>query len=639
MAKKGGGGAGKDGDSTAQAVPEWTEEQRGVIAAPAGARLLVSAGPGTGKTAVACARVSGLVSVAGLDPNQVWLVSFTQTAVHELRQRIAAYAGGAGRIAGLRIATIDSHAWSIQSGFNAEAALTGSYEENIAAVIELIKAHEGVFEYLSGVRHLLVDEAQDVVGIRCLLMLELINALPEECGVTVLADDAQAIYGFAEDDVATDFEGTLPEKIREHLDFEDRQLREIHRTDDLTLLRLYRQARGIVLKGTARGRAGLDEIRRFLAESNHGKLPAYSKVVETLPADLDNAFFLFRRRGEALQASSYLALRPHRLRMSGLPRCIHPWIAMVLWDWVEPQIDRAEFAKRWKARLNHPQRLYVDGAWRILVRICGVSENRVDVRKLSARLASKSPPVDLSEPDFGFAGPVVGTIHGSKGREAGEVYLYLPPVGASIEGDEAAEEARVLFVAASRAKSKLRIGQDPIFQSRKVRSGRAFSVYPFGKHPARACVEIGRSDDIDAVGLVGRSLYHDAKIAERAQTGVARLTGRMGGAAAQLGPKSVDYRYELSLNDERLCFLQRNIGNDMFEIAKEVDGIVRKGCTNPPRELRYLRNFGTRTITVSPDDSVREALHSPWRESGFMIAPMVLGYGMVYFRWPRSYAM
>src|SRR5262249_49486696 len=67
---------------------DFDESQRDAITAPATARLLVDAGPGTGKTAVACARVSWLAKTAGVPPSQIWLISFTRTAVQEIRSRL-----------------------------------------------------------------------------------------------------------------------------------------------------------------------------------------------------------------------------------------------------------------------------------------------------------------------------------------------------------------------------------------------------------------------------------------------------------------------------------------------------------------------------------------------------------------------
>ena len=102
---------------------EWDKSQREVIHAPQEDRMLVAAGPGTGKTAVACARVSQLIDQDGLEPSRIWLISFTRTAVREIRDRIAAYLEDASAAYAVKIATLDSHAWTIHSGFDDEARI------------------------------------------------------------------------------------------------------------------------------------------------------------------------------------------------------------------------------------------------------------------------------------------------------------------------------------------------------------------------------------------------------------------------------------------------------------------------------------------------------------------------------------
>lgn len=108
--------------SESQTVPGvsvgWDDSQWDVIDSPPEDRLLVSAGPGTRKTAVACARVSHLVDQYGLEPSHIWLISFTQTAVREIRNRTATCLKDAGIAYTVKIATLDSHAWAIHSGFD-----------------------------------------------------------------------------------------------------------------------------------------------------------------------------------------------------------------------------------------------------------------------------------------------------------------------------------------------------------------------------------------------------------------------------------------------------------------------------------------------------------------------------------------
>ena len=121
------------------ALIQWDSSQRAVIGAPGEDRILVGAGPGTGKTAVACARVSQLIDRDGVEPSRIWLISFTRTAVREIRDRIAAYLEDASAAFAVKIATLDSHAWTIHSGFDDNARILGSYEENIDKVLNLVR--------------------------------------------------------------------------------------------------------------------------------------------------------------------------------------------------------------------------------------------------------------------------------------------------------------------------------------------------------------------------------------------------------------------------------------------------------------------------------------------------------------------
>ncbi len=621
-----------------QGLP-WSEEQAEVIAADPNDRILVDAGPGAGKTAVACARIAWLIDQAGLVPSDIWLVSFTRTAVHELRSRVGTYLSDPSQAAGIRIATIDSHAWSIQSGFNRDVSLTGTYDDNIRNVINLIQTNEGVFQYVGNVRHLFIDEAQDVVGPRVELLLELINALPPESGVTVFCDEAQAIYGFSEEESTGDLGGTLPEKIREFMggDFRELELTEIHRTDDETLVELFSDGRSLLKDDDLDGAEMYSQVRRLVEGTNHGDLGSHRDDLKNLPEDLDDSFLLFRKRGDALTASGYLGNRPHRIRMSGLPNTIQDWIGLMFWDWTEPVMQKAAFETRWRSRLSDRSEFSMARSWDLLVRVVGKTETRIDVHNLARRLGSGSPPIDFCRQDFGCGGPLIGTIHGAKGREADHVRLYLPPVrDDDQDSDSLAEEARVIFVGASRAREGLQVGRS----SSRVHarclegSGRAFTAYYYMRG-AVAAVEIGRNGDIGAEGLVGRALFSSPEEAQESQSRIANLEGSIHGAGGMSEHLETGWRYSIQSEcwpEETLCYLNNRVDHDLFDIARIIDGVLHRHCLRPPSKLLHLRTFGARTLVVRPDDPDRELLHSPWRDSGFMLAPLVLGYGMSYFR-------
>ena len=93
----------------------WDEDQKAVVQADYRERMIVYAGPGMGKTAVACARVSELID-QNVEPNNIWMLSFTRTAVKEIRDRISSFADHNLSSLGVIVGTIDSKAWRIRYG-------------------------------------------------------------------------------------------------------------------------------------------------------------------------------------------------------------------------------------------------------------------------------------------------------------------------------------------------------------------------------------------------------------------------------------------------------------------------------------------------------------------------------------------
>lgn len=61
-----------------QTTEIWDDNQLDVIKAGFDECILVDAGPGTGKTAVACARLAYLIEEEDLEPSNTWMISFTR---------------------------------------------------------------------------------------------------------------------------------------------------------------------------------------------------------------------------------------------------------------------------------------------------------------------------------------------------------------------------------------------------------------------------------------------------------------------------------------------------------------------------------------------------------------------------------
>lgn len=92
-------GAGGDGELLAGLDPEQAEVVRAVDGA-----VLVTAGPGSGKTRVLTHRIAHLVCHAGAPPEQCLAITFTRRAAREMRERLARLLPG--RAARITVATL-----------------------------------------------------------------------------------------------------------------------------------------------------------------------------------------------------------------------------------------------------------------------------------------------------------------------------------------------------------------------------------------------------------------------------------------------------------------------------------------------------------------------------------------------------
>ena len=618
--------------SRADIPTEWDDSQKYVIEAAPEETLLVDAGPGTGKTAVACARVARLIDHHDISPSAIWFVSFTRTAVQEIRRRLQGYLQDGQVASAVKIATLDSHAWALHSGFERGARLSGGYEENIGRVTELIRSHEGVFEHLQSVAHVVIDEAQDVVGLRAELVIALIDSLPSSCGITLFSDEAQAIYGFCdEEDESRPARQSLLQRLRESgFVCNSVSLKNVRRTDDPRLREIFTDVRRIVLDPRApEDETRLQAVRHRVVQLAHKEV---AKLHEAIPtgAGWETAFVLFRRRADALRAASFQSLKPHWLRMSGLPAVVEPWIGVIFADFTAKRMPRSEFDKRWaRVATLAPAQLDMKAAWRLLFRLAGESAEVISVTELRKKLSRLSPPPEVCRPDFGLPGPLFGTIHGSKGREADEVALMLPPstVSKRLDPDE---EARVLFVGATRARRELVVVKPYAALALKTGTGRACILQKDGT--LRAQIEIGREHDLAAVGLVGREWFESPGAAHRAQQWLLENCTRMTGAIAVPRGKRFDYHVSETHEAPPFAVLEQQVNSDLFKVGEMLaKKLSRKEKLRPDGLIPYVRVFGARTF-AAPADTDSARLHEPWGVSGFMLAPLVQAFTMIDFK-------
>lgn len=167
------------------------DDQRKVVEADASRRTRVIAGPGTGKTWSLVSKVAWLLDVEGINPESLLVLSFTRATVENIGTKVRERTGRH-----FRARTFDSYCTKLLKGslgMSGHALIRKSHSERIEDVTLAIEEDRSI---VAGLRHVIVDEFQDLVGVRADLVLQLVRSLPEGCGVTLLGDPCQAIYDY-----------------------------------------------------------------------------------------------------------------------------------------------------------------------------------------------------------------------------------------------------------------------------------------------------------------------------------------------------------------------------------------------------------------------------------------------------------
>ncbi len=423
--------------------------QTAVIERPASARQIVTAGPGSGKTHTATERVIHLVK-QGVPPAGIRLITFTRVAAGEVGRRISHALAEHTYSGGVICGTIDSLAWNLVTTLG--NAPSGGHERIIQVARKSIAGGEqAMLDLLAGISHLVIDEAQDIVGERHMFCRALIDALPTSVGVTVLGDGAQAIYGSWAGDKGGG--GSLHAELKRGNGWEDRSLTANHRTKSDGLRRFFAQARAL-LDVDGDPRSIYLEIREMLEDVATD--PSVSLTGPVFPWR-DDSLILFRGRAATEAASVRLtrAARAHRLKLAGQTTVCDPLVGAICAGLGAGAAIRLEHVRRRLADLHPaPFGLIEEDVLSDLQSLGSGPTARVqDIAE-----AVEREPMRHTRDHVGTAGPLLGSIHGAKGREASNVLLMLPPVPTGDDVDWR-EEARVLFVGATRASAHLYLGR------------------------------------------------------------------------------------------------------------------------------------------------------------------------------------
>ncbi|MCX4797292.1 ATP-dependent helicase [Streptomyces sp. NBC_01242] len=452
-----------------------TPAQQAVVDQPWDARVLVTAGAGAGKTHTLVRRLDLLVEREELEAGEILVLSFSRAAVRELTERIERHAAAAQRI---RVHTFDGWAAALLNRAYPDVDWgTYTFDGRIEAATEAIDkgAVEGG-EYVPA--HVVIDEVQDLVGVRREMVEALLDRFQENSGFTVVGDSAQSVYGFQVSDPDQRAEETdrFLEWVRATF---GEDLVELHLGDNFRARSeaarmalpygspLQRLPRDRAAAGGEAERIHGDLRALLLSTPNFGSLDDQF-VLAALRDYPDTTAILCRDNGQALTLSGILAAAdvPHTLQRSARERSAPVWITELLTSTGTTALTRERFEEL-LVDLRIPVGSVPEALWRSVRKVArGRGRGTLDVVALHRALAEGRLPDELTAAQPSSL--VISTMHRAKGLEFDRVLIVEPrvlkepaPVRKKKYDYDPAAEARLLYVAMTRARHDLYVLDAP----------------------------------------------------------------------------------------------------------------------------------------------------------------------------------
>lgn len=353
-----------------------------------------------------------------------------------------------------------------------------SYDENINATVSALKERQRS-DYLQNIGHVIVDEAQDIFGVRREL-LDLLLSMGLDAGWTVFGDLAQTIYDYSDEDSAGSFlQGLINQK-----NFDSLVLEIDHRAQNDYV----RNIRGLgkELRDPTNSRSGIDNLWNAYRDLRSLSSEQLLTVAASTSGHLTGPVgVLFRTNREVLKFS-------HELSARGV---VHDVLVdrreFILPEWVT-NFDR--LTTRDEVLSVVPDFIEKESMSFALEKWCHTgTSKKIYLRNFAEALnAGKFPEIMRTNDPTRFQ---VSTVHRVKGMEFDKVYVALKK---NKSDENELEEARILFVGMTRSRKDVyRVEtHSAVNKSRRNRNKQRWLDTEFkgGNQPVVTGIEVKMSD-------------------------------------------------------------------------------------------------------------------------------------------------
>ncbi len=169
-------------------VGDLSIEQTNIIRDNQSNRILIAAGPGSGKTRVLVHKVASLMMMEDVKQDQFLMLTFSRPAAQEMRSRLKNLIG---TVYGLDISTFHSYAFDL-IGQKGDLERSGGV---IRKAIDQLREESQYYPRIAQKSVILVDEYQDIDRDQYDFIREIVR-IAENARVIVVGDDDQNIYSF-----------------------------------------------------------------------------------------------------------------------------------------------------------------------------------------------------------------------------------------------------------------------------------------------------------------------------------------------------------------------------------------------------------------------------------------------------------
>jgi DNA helicase II / ATP-dependent DNA helicase PcrA len=473
-----------------------------VVEAPADEKMLVSAGPGTGKTHTLIRRIINLVEEQNVNPSDMIVLSFSRAAISEIKNRVFDNLDvnkyGYNVMHDVDIRTFDSFVTFLLKEIEPDKNLTGKdYNTRIEMGIDCIKRNTEIFD---DTKHIIIDEVQDLVGVRAKLVQTIL--LHTNCGFTFFGDMCQAIYEYQVDGQ------------HQMSAFEFHDWLKKHYCDDLhcySFNKNFRQSEKLGYIGS--------NIRKSILNDNEVKQATVLRENIELISNLgdcqsinENMVFdpnknyavLCRDNGQVLKVSKHFRELniPNTVQRPSTQKLLDRWIGELFGQLKKRYISFDEFKELSIQRYGIDE-LIINQRWETIKKIENRNGSRLEIDELINEIINN--PLGASNLETSLAyNVIISSIHRAKGREYDEVIIVDNDIFDQSRWRKISDEIRTNYVALTRPKEKIYRMQLNSGWQRKVRDKRWISTkYNFIKNKREVShIEIGLDKDIETKSFV-----------------------------------------------------------------------------------------------------------------------------------------